>query len=348
MSIFYVVLFVLMLFAIFRMWRRRGGVYVRTEDAAFDRTEGHPDTALGMEHVLKGKWAALTSLYWHQPPSDRYHFVQGIGELAKHGSVTWPEDADSAVLTIQAGVCLAQFSTAIEDLITRRAPKSSATGIPPILAEAKRLLVESARRNPHDSANLALQLRADMYSGKDRATFNNLLGRIDATGEANIYAALNHVMFVSPRAHGSTEEMWQAANGYASNPHNAAWLAIAAFAHIEEWHFSMSFDPALRQAYISRLQDPGFTDHIRSMNRLFWNRATENEMSRAESTFAHNNFAFLMQMVRADDALAPHLEEMGRSITALPWCYLPDGALKPTRLVSELRRKAGLPALGGA
>jgi hypothetical protein len=343
MTLWYLLLFGLVLFAIFRMWRHRGGVYVRTEDAAFDRTEGHPDTALGLEHVLSGNWTALTSLYWNQPPSDRYHFVQGIGELAKHESVTWPDGADSAVLTIQAGVCLAKCSTAIEDVITRRAPKSRAAGISAILAEAKQLLVESARRNPHDSANLALQLRVE--AGKDRATFNNLLGRIDATGEANIFAALNHIMFVSPRARGSMEELWETANGYASNPHNAAWLAIAAFAHIEEWRHSMNSDAALRRAYISRMQDPGFTDHIRSLDRLFWNRAEESEMSRAEATFAHNNFAFLLQMVRADDALAPHLDRIGRSISALPWCYLPDGALKPTRLISDLRRKAGLSEL---
>lgn len=348
MSLFYIVLFVLMLFAIFRMWRNRGGVYVKTEDAAFDRTEGQPDAARGMDHVLKGEWAALTSLYWRQPPSDRYHFAQGVGELARREPATWPPDADSAVMTIQGGVRLAQFATAIEDVLTRSAPKSGAAAIPDVLAEAKRLLVESARRNPNDSANLALQLRAEMYSGRDRATFNNLLGRIDATGEANIFAALNHLLFVSPKAYGSMEEMWETANGYASNPHNAAWLAIAARAHIEEWHFSMNFDATLRQAYISRMQDPGFADHIRSMNRLFWDRAEENEMTTAEANFAHNQFAFLLQVVRADDALAPHLERIGASISAMPWRYLPDGAQRPTRLLSELRRKAGLPALGGA
>jgi hypothetical protein len=155
-------------------------------------------------------------------------------------------------------------------------------------------------------------------------------------------------MFVSPKGFGSMEEMWETANGYASNPHNAAWLAIAARAHIEEWDVSMNFDPSLTQAYIARLQDAGFADHIRSMNRLFWDRAEEAEMSTAEATFAHNNFAFLLQIVRAEEALAPHLERIGRNVSARPWSYLPDGAQKPTRLLSELRRKAGLPALGGA
>lgn len=349
MTVFYIVLFVLMLVAIFRMWRDRGGVYIKTNDAAFDPTEGQPHAGRGMEHILRGEWTALTSLYWKQPPSDRYHFAQGIGELARREPTTWPEDADSAVLTIQAAVRLAQFSGAIEDLVARRAPRRSAKHVPDILAEAKRLLVDSATRNPDDSVNLALQVRAEMYSGvRDRATFNNLLGRIDATGEANIYAALNHLLFVCPKAYGSVEEMWDTANGYASNPHNAAWLAIAARAHIEEWHYSMNFDPALRQGYILRLQDTGFTDYVRSMNRLFWNRAADGGMTPAEANFAHNQFAFLLQVVHADDELRPHLERIGGGVAAMPWGYLPDGAEKPTRLLSELRRKAGLPALGGA
>jgi hypothetical protein len=104
----------------------------------------------------------------------------------------------------------------------------------------------------------------------------------------------------------------------------------------------------VRQAYIAKLQDEGFKDHIRSLDRLFWNRAEDAAMSQAEATFAHNNMAFLLQMAHADEKIGSHLERIGASVSILPWGYLPDGAEKPTRLISELRRKAGLPALGGA
>jgi hypothetical protein len=345
MSLFYILLFAAMLFAIWRMWRGRGGTYIPMSDASFDKSEGHPHVRAALDMLAGGEWPALAALYWRLPPSDRYHLVQGLGELGGDEPVSWPDEADSAILTIRAGMNLGQAQNAIKDSAARRGSRAEAARAANSLMEARRLLTDAAIRNAHDSTSFAIRLRTEMYLGGDMPTLNNLLGRIDATGEANIFAAANHLLCVSPKWRGSMEKMWAAANGYASSPHNAAWLAIAARAHIEEWHYSMNFDPALTQGYIARLQDPGFADHIRSMNRLFWNRTEEREMSPAEATFAHNHFAFLLQMVRVDDLMGAHLERIGPNVSALPWAYLPDGAQRPTRLLAELRRKAGLEAL---
>lgn len=345
MEIFYIVLFVLMMFAIWRMWRGRQGVRIAMRDPAFDRTEGHPHAGEALDLLDRADWAGLTRLYWKLPPSDRYHLVQGLGEVAPMDSLSWPEDADSAILTIGGGVRIAQAARARGGGAGRTVTREAAASMADSLMEAHKLLTRAAAINPHDSTNFALQIRIALGLGGDRADLNLLLGKIDASGEYNIFAAANHLQFVSPKWHGSTTEMWAAANGYASNPHNAAWLAIAARAHIEEWLYSMAFDESLKQDYIARLQDDGFVDHIRSLNRLFWNRAEDAEMSPAEATFAHNNFAFLLQMVRADDLLRPHLEAIGPRVTAQPWGYLPSGALQPTRLLQDMRTRAGLPLL---
>jgi hypothetical protein len=347
-TFFYIALIIAIVFLIWRRLARRDSAPVAMRDPAFDRTEGHPDAGRAMDMLVKGEWRALTSLYWKLEPSDRYHLVQGLGELAAIEPITWPDDADSALLTINGGICLAQAGKARGTGPGAGVKRAAAQHMADSLMEARKLLDRAASINPHDSTNFALQIRVAMALGGDRVELNRLLGKIDASEEHNIFAAANHLQFVSPKWHGSVEEMWETANAYASNPHNAAWLAIAARAHIEEWLYSMAFDPSVRQAYIAKLQDDGFKDHIRSLDRLFWNRAEEGEMSRAEATFAHNNMAFLLQMVRADEKIAPHLERIGANVSILPWGYLPDGAEKPTRLLSELRRKAGLPALGGA
>lgn len=342
MEIFYIVLFVAMLFAIWRMWRGRRGSPVVMQDPAFDRTEGHPHAAEALDLLDRSDWAGLTRLYWKLPPSDRYHLVQALGEVAPTESLSWPEDADSAILTIGGGLRIAQAAKSRGGGPGRTVTREAANSMAESLTEARRLLTRAATINPHDSTNFALQIRVGLGLGGDKAELNLLLGKIDASGEHNIFAAANHLQFVAPKWHGSMEEMWTAANSYASNPHNAAWLAIAARAHIEEWLYSMAFDESLKQAYIARLQDDGFVDHIRSLNRLFWNRAEEAEMTPAEATFAHNNFAFLLQMVRADDLLRPHLEAIGPRVTAQPWGYLPSGAQRPTRLLQDMRNKAGL------
>ncbi len=345
---FYIVLFVLMLFAIWRMWRGRRGTPVVMRDSAFDRTEGHPNAAEAFDLLTRADWVALTRLYWKLPASDRYHLVQGLGEVAAMEAVAWPQDADSAILTIGGGLRIAQAAKARGTAPGANVSREAAGRMMQSLEEARQLLVRGATINPHDSTNLALQIRVLLGLSGDRAEFNRLLGKIDASGEHNIFAAANHLQFVAPKWHGSMKEMWTAANDYASNPPNAAWLAIAARAHIEEWLFSMAFDESLKQAYIARLQDDGFVEHIRSMDRLFWNRAEDTSMTPAEATFAHNNFAFLLQMVRADDLLRPHLEALGPRVSALPWAYLPSGALQPTRLLQEMRKKAGLGALDAA
>lgn len=342
MTLWYLLLFALMALAIFRMWRNRGGVHVRMNDPTFDRSEGHPQVGEALGLLREGDWSSLTALYWKLPASDRYHLVQGLGEIADDDQGGWPEEGDSAILTLHGGWLLAQAWRSAQALASREGRRTEVDRFKKSLEGAHKRLADAAIRNPHDSVNLALRIRAETYRGPDEATVNNLLGRIDATGEHNIFAALNHLQFVSPKWHGSVEKMWRAANDYATNPYNAAWLAIAARAHIEEWHYSMNYDPSLRQAYIARLQDEGFTDHIRSLNRLFWNRSEEAEMTQAEATIAHNNMAFLMQVVRLDDLLADHLQRMGQHITALPWAYLPDGAERPTRLLTEIRRRAGL------
>lgn len=336
---------------VFLIFRKATGRDVRPavmRDPAFDRTEGHPDAQRAFDMLMKGGWSALTQLYWKLEPSDRYHLVQGLGELAATEPVTWAEEADSAILTIHGGICLAQAGKARGAGSGAGVKRDAAQRMADSLMEARRLLDRAASINAHDSTNFALQIRVGLGLGGDRAELNRLLGKIDASDEHNIFAAANHLQFVSPKWYGSVEEMWQVANTYANNPHNAAWLAIAARAHIEEWLYSMAFDPAARQDYIARLQDDGFKDHIRSLDRLFWNRAAESGMSRAEATFAHNNMAFLLQMVHADEKIGPHLDRIGANVSILPWGYLPDGAEKPTRLISDLRRKAGLPALGGA
>ncbi len=344
MEIFYIVLFTLMLFAIWRMWRGRRSTPVTMRDPAFDRTEGHPNVGEAFHLLSREDWTALTRLYWKLPPSDRYHLVQGLGEVAETGSIAWPEDADSAILTIGGGLRLAEASKARGKGPGAKIAREAVDRMVQGLEEARQLLTRAATINPHDSTNLALQIRVALGLTGDKAELNRLLGRIDASGEHNVFAASNHLQFVSPKWHGSIAEMWAAANSYATNPHNAAWLAIPARAHIEEWLYSMYFDPALKQDYIARLQDDGFVDHIRSLNRLFWNRAADLPMSPAEATFAHNNLAFLLQMVRADDLLRPHLEALGPRITAQPWGYLPTGASQPTRLLMDMRRKAGLDA----
>lgn len=67
---------------------------------------------------------------------------------------------------------------------------------------------QAAFRNPHDSVTFAIQLRIETYANGSTSDVNALTGKIDATEEANIFAALNHLIHASPKWHGSIEKMW--------------------------------------------------------------------------------------------------------------------------------------------
>ncbi len=343
-----IVVFVLMVYAIMHMWRRRryGTPVPPTSDPAFDKAEGHPQAAEATELLRTGAWPQLTLLYGRLPASDRYHLVQGMGELASSEPASWPDSADSAIMTIRAGMKVTRAWNAATAGITKRVnAREHVTGVLRELEEAQKLLTEAAYRNPHDSVTFAIQLRIETYANGSTSDVNALTGKIDATEEANIFAALNHLIYASPKWHGSIEKMWAVANDYGSRGPNAAWLAIAARAHIEEWLFCMKIDTSQTADYVAKLQDTGFAQHVRGMDRQFWQRAAQGGMTRAEAHFAHNNFAFLLQVLRLDDLVGRHLEEIGPYISTQPWNFLPDGAERPTRLLGELRKRAGLEAL---
>ena len=346
--IWYGLLFVLMVFAIFRMWRgqRYGESAPARRDAAFDPAEGHPQVRDALDMLKSGAWPQLTLLYGNLPASDRYHLVQGLGETVGNAPIAWPEEADSAILTIRAGLNVARVRKALSGGATGRAQaRTMFATMMRDLEQAQSLLTEAAARNPHDSVTFAIQIQIETYANGGEHDVNAMIGKVDATEENNIFVAANHLQYMTPKWHGSIERMWRVANDYASNEPNAAWLAIAARAHIEEWLYCMKIDTSLTAGYVAQLQDSGFANHVRGMDRQFWERAARGGMTRAEAHFAHNQFAFLLQMLRLDDLIGRHLDAIGPFIANQPWNYLPAGAERPTQLLAELRRKAGLPTL---
>lgn len=208
------------------------------------------------------------------------------------------------------------------------------------------MLDAPGRTRPADSAAIAFRIRIEMGLGGDHDMLADLLGRLEQSAEANVFAALNHLLFVAPKWHGSIVQMWEVANAYAGSPRNAAWIAIAARAHIEEWLFSVGFndDEALRDNYLLKLQDPGFRKFIGQMDETFWRTNQASPATGAEGAFAHNTMACLLMRFDLTSRMRAHLEKMGPYITGgFPWSFFSNG--EPMEILAEVRRRAGLPLL---
>lgn len=319
---------------------------IKKQNPSFDRAEGSKPARDGVDLLWRQDWSGLSALYRAQPPSDRYHFIQGLGRLAVVDTPLPGEQADSAALTIAGGLRVVQAwrfrgggrATDVSD--------NDARQMIDCLLSAQELLNRALTINPADTTALAWLIRAEMGLSGDKQKLANILAAYEASFERNLFVAANHIQFLAPKWHGSVDEMWAAANRWATSAPNGAWLAIAARAHVEEWLFATMFgDPAANAVYSARLTDPAFLELVRHIDSEFWKRAETELMTSAEALFAHNALAFLLNLVRANDLLRAHLERIGPSISQQPWEYLPSGAEHPTELLNRLRVQTGLPRL---
>ncbi len=348
MQVVYVIVAALVLLAVWRMWRTRHGEFQDKPDPDFDPAEGQPEAHEALQLLQQKDWAGLTRLYGRISPSDRYHLIESLAELHPAPPPEAAEDADSPILTIIGGVLMFHGMAARGSGPATSVMKANAPRMMENLKISAKHLREAALRNPHDSTNLALQIRLEMFTTGDRAQINSLVGRVQASGEDNIYAAANHLLANAQKWGGSAGGMWRVANEWASEGPNAAWLAIPARAHAEEWCFAMVFSPPNspeRSAMIDLMQDEGFQRHIAKLDDMFWAALAREPLSGAEASFAHNHFAMLMHLFRVGDRARAHLERIGPSVARYPWTLMPTLSGKPMRLLSDLRRQYGLPAL---
>lgn len=348
MSIVYGILLGLMLLAIWRMWRNRHGEVEDRRIPGFDPAEGQPEAPEAVELLRSADWSGLSRLYVRLAPSDRYHLIESVSEITRTAPPDTPPDADSALLTVFGGLLMfhglrLQGSGPAGAVVKKNAPRMMED-----MKAAARLLRDAASRNPYDSTTLALQMRLELFTTNDPAQINGLVGRIQATDEANIYAASNHLLANAPKRTGSAEGMWKVANEWANAGPNAAWLAIPARAHIEEWHYAMAYCPhgsPERASMIDLMQDEGFIRHIARLDDMFWAALPRGTLSGAEASYAHNHFAFLMHVFKVADRAKAHLERIGPHIGRYPWIFLPTGASHPGQMLAELRKQYGLPRL---
>jgi hypothetical protein len=321
-------------------------VFGKPKAPAYDPAEGHPLVHKGLGALEARDWPSLVAFYEGQAPSDRCHFVRGLGELSKLDDDIPLEFDDPRMLTIAAGLRVhwawRHRGGGGGDTVTGDGGRNMMQR----LSEAEEMLQIAGERTPDDSTTIGLHIRAEMGLGGDHANLLSLLTRAGRSPEANIFVATGHLMFVSPKWHGSVDEMWSAANGYASRPSGAAWVALAAYAHMEEYLYWVAFsdDKASREAYLAKLRDPSFRSFAGEMDALFWKTAEEKPMTGSEAVFAHNAFGAFLVLLNAIDLARRHLERMGPCFTRIPWYYA-QYKDNPLEWLNDVRKRAGLPPL---
>jgi hypothetical protein len=321
------------------------GLFGKARLPAYDRTQGNPVVAPALRFLGEKNWAALSELYRSQSPSDRSHFVHGLGEVTDMLGDDLPHEVDDpAAAAIIAGIRVGWAWRHRGGGRGSEVSDSAAENMRRCLLAAEPLLEAAGDRSPEDSTIIGLHLRAEMGLGGSYDVLAKLTSRLRRSPEANIFAVQSHINFIAPKWHGSIEQMWAAANAYASKPHNAAWVSIAARAHVEEWLYSYVFgdDANARHAYGVKLHDPQFRMFAGEIDKLFWETHAKAPLKGSEAIVAHNNMAGFLVLVQAIDLSRPHFEAMGSHMMEQPLGYF-GWSDNPIEALNGWRRRASLP-----
>lgn len=305
--------------------------------------EGQPDLKEAVAAFKKREWQALVRLYEDRPPSDRYHFLRGLGSLTKLDSAL-PQNPRGTLATIAAGVCLAWAWRHRGAGMGADVSEQKVLEMTRLLVEAEALLAGLGEQM--DSVGCAIAIRVEMGLAGSRGPLQRALNNAVSGSEHNIFVALNHLTFVAPKWHGSIDELTEVAREYAARPH-PAWMAMIAVADAEIWLYEevMSPDVSARDRATAYFLGPKFRAELESLDDRFWHAVMAGSvtMTHAEAVIAHNALAYLLMRTSLNGRLARHMDRLGRDITEQPWGYL--GYPRSPGGVREIRAQAGLPPL---
>lgn len=318
------------------------GLFRKKPAFKIDPVEGNPATPRALDLLKSGEGQALGQFYADLPPADRVHVIDGAGLLSEIGQELPALDSHPSMPALAGALHyvwahrLRGYATS--DLTSDTQVRDMAA----MSAVAEDLLARASDETPGDSALHAFRVRNLMLTGGPEGAFEEISAALAASGEANVFADLARLNYLTPKWHGSTPEMHAAADEAMGQ--GAAFLALKARAYIEEWLYdtAMSDDPDARREFKARLKSDAFRQEVGALDDRF--RAAFNEGPRltpAEAGFAHNNFAVLFALMGEKARLKPHLSAIGTAVFQAPWGYVAGSGI--AKLVSRLRSDCGLP-----
>jgi hypothetical protein len=286
--------------------------------------EGQPEVMDAVKAFRAKNWNKLVAIYRDRTPSDRYHFLRGLGALTRPGSELPPSPAgDLAILC--AGVCLGWAWRHRGGGIAESVGDGAIKKMLDALLQTVGLLDRD--EGNLDSVGRAIRVRAEMGMQGNRGELQRQLNAAHELEERNIFVAYNHIVFVAPKWHGSLDEMFEVAREYAAQPVRPAWIALPAVAHAEAWLYLTAMSESLDDKERGRhfyVDSEEFLHELEAMDDAFW-RAREAHLGalpHAELMLAHNYLAYLLYRKGLTGRLTRHLALIDRDLWAIPWGFV--------------------------
>lgn len=331
---------------------------------AFDHTEGNADVLPALNHWKTKNWPALIELYNKLPSADRTHLIIRMGWFAPIEDIPDYQNLEPEIKVYLAGISHAWAWRARgfgygEDVQEEDWDKCHF-----LSAKAYEILKNAEKDLPKDSNLFALMLYNEhllagaryaeaedlSQEGQTPSTYiddvvNYAAKQLKQCTEDNILAAHAHILFDSPKWYGDTQRLFGTTHYYLDDRPSPYWIGLHAMAYFEEWYWYVAFEEDKNKArkYKDSLDTLPFIDEVMKLDSAYWQNREgfSGQRPAAESRFAQNYFSAFLTQICQEKLAKPHLEEMGSTVSFIPWCRV-YGEGDIYNQINKARRKAGL------
>ena len=287
-----------------------------------DPAEGHPDCKTGLDALANEDWDTLNQIYSTLCASDRYHWIQGMGQSVPLDFAPFLKTGHPLEHTILGGIwAFLALRFRGSDLASHTSQEAVEKMWEAI--EIAEVMLSSARsHSPSDSVPPALLLRCALGSETFRSEISTLNLESTNPDDPCLFGAFNFLIYQTEKWNGSREAMWQACEETTKSRPNSAWLAITARANIEDWLWYNGFEnnASLRESFSSQRDTQDFRSKLEQLDDMFW-ADIEQKIPRSELHFAHNNLGYLMKTYLFHQRAIRHIDAIGPYPSRIPWGY---------------------------
>lgn len=299
-----------------------------------------------LDAARAGKWQPAAALLRATADDDvRFDRTRVLAAQSLQDS-QWVEEwfaadpQDALVTTVRAELALhrawAARGAAYADQTEAAALRAFGTG----LAQAERLAERAVELAPSDPTPWATLL--EMTRGQ-QVPVEEFQRRLDGLFErAPHHVAGSHAALqtVCEKWLGDNEQMFDLARGLAAEaPAGSAVHLLPVMAHVER-HLELSDGRGGPTAAARHAESGATRTELRTCIQ-HWLAGPDGMPSPGGRHFGHNLAAYACWLAEDPEAARPHLLQIGRSVTEMPWAYSGE----PGEVLAVVRRWAGLPVV---
>ena len=305
------------------------------------------DLASALAATRRGEWRPAAALLAATADADvRADRLRLLAQASLQDG-QWVEEwfaatpADPAATAVRAELALHRAWSARGAAHAEQTPDDALQAFWTGLAQAQRLAERAVELDPADPMPWVTLVEMARGQQVDQAEFERRVEGLFERAPGHAHGAHAVLQAVCAKWMGSTEMMFGTARGLAAEaPAGSATCLLPVMAHVEQF-LALAEGPGGPAAGSRHMESGATRTEIRACVQR-WTTGPDGGPRPGGRLFGHNLVAYAGWLAEDAELARPHLEAIGRSMTAFPWSYSSD---QPGEVLGVARRWAGLPVV---